>query len=208
MLTYNFPYLYELSFKLPPALLWRKNSIRALIHELNRFKLKPQKILDVGCGTGVLIPIVKKLYPTSEILGIDNSKPMIDFAIRRCGKIAKFKVINFFDYKGKHDLIIMFYSFYFFPWTPAIDKIKELLSPSGICIMVTCSRALFSVLHQFYVTKLLKTNVWLYSPHAFYSSFSDAEFSLSSKFLSEIEGSYILSIKKNASSTVKSSVSN
>lgn len=192
MLTYKFPYVYELVSKFPHALIWRKNSIRFLINELST--VRPSSILDVGCGTGSLVPILKKLYPQSQILGIDKSSHMINLAKRRYGRLTEFKVVDFFDYEGKHDLIVGFYSFGFFPLTHAIEKIKKLLTPGGICIIVTTTEAPFSVVHRFFVTKILRTNLWLYSPKEFCRSIQGMGFSLKMRLINEIEGSYIISL--------------
>lgn len=42
--------------------------------------INPKKILDVGCGSGNSTHQLKKRWPNSEIIGIDNSKAMIEKA--------------------------------------------------------------------------------------------------------------------------------
>lgn len=42
--------------------------------------INPKKILDVGCGSGNSTHELKKRWPNSEIIGIDNSKAMIEKA--------------------------------------------------------------------------------------------------------------------------------
>lgn len=42
--------------------------------------VNPKKILDVGCGSGNSTHELKKRWPNSEIIGIDNSKAMIEKA--------------------------------------------------------------------------------------------------------------------------------
>lgn len=194
MLTYKFPALYELSFKFPPGLIWRRKGINFLVKELRYLNSKSRKILDVGCGAGVLIPTIRELYPQSEILGIDISAPMINFSIKRYGKLAKFKMVDFLNYEGKQDLIIAFHSFSSFPLVKVIEKIKSLLNPGGICIIVTCGRAPFSIIHQFFASKFLGTHLWHYSPSEFYSLFPETKWTLHSRIINQFEGSYILSI--------------
>ncbi|MCK4351996.1 class I SAM-dependent methyltransferase [candidate division WOR-3 bacterium] len=217
MITYNFPKIYELSFKFPPALIWRKKSLKVLERTLEAIAQRRNgntvslKILDVGCGAGILTPMLKKIYPSSEILGIDNSLSMINFAKCQYGELAKFKLIDFLDYEGKpaspigrHDLILIFYSFCFFPLKKAIEKIKNLLNPDGICVIVTCGKAPFSMFHQFYTTKFLArlpfvgqgTKIWIYPPSDFYNLLSSKEFFLTWKLISEVEGSYIITIRQ------------
>lgn len=42
--------------------------------------INPKKILDVGCGSGNSTHELKKRWPNAEIIGIDNSKAMIEKA--------------------------------------------------------------------------------------------------------------------------------
>ena len=201
MLTYKFPYIYELVFKLPPLLIWRKKSLKALVGAIHELPLRPHKILDIGCGTGVLTPVIRELYPEAEILGIDNSANMINFARMRYGNLAEFKVVDFLGRvdeslcSHQYDLIVGFYSFEFFPLAKGIAKIKELLNSNGVCIIVTTGRTPFSILHQFFTRKFLKTKILLYSPSDFHKFFIVEDFSLQTRTISKVEGSYILSIK-------------
>lgn len=42
-----------------------------------------ERILDVGCGTGLLTAEVARRMATGEVIGIDASRPMIDVATRK-----------------------------------------------------------------------------------------------------------------------------
>lgn len=194
MLLYEFTKFYELLFKFPPVLIWREKAINSLEKELKNLNIKPSNILDVGCGTGILISLLRKLYPQSEILGIDISAPMLNLAIKRYGKLAKFKNLDFFYFKEKQDLIIVFHSFTYFPLVPVIEKIKSLLNPGGSCVIVTNGRAPFSIIHQFIVSKLLRTKLNIYSPKDFQSLFPHTKWDLHSRIISQFEGSFILSV--------------
>jgi ubiquinone/menaquinone biosynthesis C-methylase UbiE len=196
MLTYLFPLAYELAFKVPPDLIWRKKSLKCLAEELRTLRIKPRKILDVGCGTGVLTPLIRSLFPNSEITGIDKSVQMVGFAEKRYGEIAEFEALDLFDSGGEYDLIVGFYSFQFFRLARAIQKIEQLLSPRGVCLIVTTGRAPFSVVHQFLVSKLLRTKLYLYSPADFRKALSGKGLSLSYRVIDELEGSYVLVISR------------
>ncbi|MFA5032680.1 MAG: methyltransferase domain-containing protein [bacterium] len=193
---YSFPSLYELAFKLPPLLLWRKKSLNALIKTLTGLKdiHHPQTILDVGCGAGVLTKTLSKIYPGAEILGIDKSNDMIGFAHKKYNQIAKFKQADFLAYEGKHDLVVSFYSFCFFPLNEGVEKIKHIINQKGRCIIVTCGKAAFSVPHKLLLKKITGSQIGLYSPKDFKELLPVQEFDISSKIISKTEGSFVLVI--------------
>ncbi|MBI4723156.1 MAG: class I SAM-dependent methyltransferase [Candidatus Stahlbacteria bacterium] len=202
MLTYKFPWAYELTFKIPPNLIFRKKSLNYLVKELQKVK-NPKKILDIGCGSGMLTPILKKIYPKSEILGIDKSPQMIEFAKKKYSPIANFKTIDVLDTEDKYDLIVAFYSFQFIPLELGIKRIKKLLNTGGVCIIITPGKAPFSLVHRFLSSILLRVNYWLYSPADFYTVLQKDVVAnphvrlnkLQLKLISELEGNYILKVK-------------
>ncbi|MDD5530009.1 MAG: methyltransferase domain-containing protein [bacterium] len=192
---YSFPSLYELAFKLPPLLLWRKKSLNALTKSLTELKnTHPQTILDVGCGAGVLTKTLREIYPDTEILGIDKSNDMIGFAHKKHNKIAKFKQADFLTYEGKHDLVVSFYSFCFFPLKEGVEKIKHIINQKGTCIIVTCGKAAFSVPHKFFLNKITGSKIGLYSPEDFKQLLPASKFDVNSKIISKTEGSFVLVI--------------
>ncbi len=46
-----------------------------------------QSVLDVGCGTGALLIIVKEMHPNSEVVGIDPDKTVFNLAMKKIGKV-------------------------------------------------------------------------------------------------------------------------
>jgi ubiquinone/menaquinone biosynthesis C-methylase UbiE len=147
MLTYHYPLLYEFSFKFPPLLLWRKMGLKIVKQQLSSLNITPQEILDFGCGTGVLIPILKKLFPKAKIIGVDKSKEMIRVAKRKYKTII-FKEMDFLQYEGSPQLIVSFYSFQFLPIKEGVEKVKKLLPKGGVAVILSTQKSWFSVLHQ------------------------------------------------------------
>lgn len=131
-----------------------KNQRTAPAQDLaNRVKRRnPKKILDVGCGPGNSSSILRKIFPLSDITGVDNSENMIQKAKKNCPDI-KFQLCdvsseivgNFTDdavdglqggpsvlTKEKYDLV---FSNACLQWIPnhkaLIPKLFELLKDNG-----------------------------------------------------------------------------
>jgi trans-aconitate 2-methyltransferase len=66
-----------------------------------------EKILDLGCGDGVLTKKLSKFVPNGSVLGIDGSQGMINEAKKLGSKNLKFEVINInkINFEEKFDLI-------------------------------------------------------------------------------------------------------
>lgn len=56
---------------------------RRLVERLDYVKLQPQRVLDVGCGTGVVTDALLKRYPKAQVLGLDFALPMLAHTRRR-----------------------------------------------------------------------------------------------------------------------------
>ena len=99
---------------------WNKTGYHKLLHKLNplrleyitsRLEIKDKKILDIGCGGGILSEELSKMG--AKVTGIDSSKKSIDIA----KKHAKEKNLNIeyingsildISNLGKYDCIICF----------------------------------------------------------------------------------------------------
>ncbi|MGX4600708.1 class I SAM-dependent methyltransferase [Faecalimicrobium sp. JNUCC 81] len=72
-------------------------------------------ILDVGTGTGVLIPFINKLNPNGNITGVDISKGMINIASKKFKDMTNvtFKLVNIENeiVNEKYDKIILYSMF-------------------------------------------------------------------------------------------------
>ncbi|TYP58537.1 class I SAM-dependent DNA methyltransferase [Thermosediminibacter litoriperuensis] len=115
------------------------------------------KILDVGCGTGVLIPyLIEKIGPSGEITGIDIAEKMLERAREKFQealfpnvKFAHGDIMNF-ESPDKFDAIIFYSVFPHIEDKPkCIKKTASLLNPGGkLTICHSESREKINALHR------------------------------------------------------------
>jgi predicted TPR repeat methyltransferase len=101
-----------------------------------------RKVLDVGCGTGILSKLLENEL-SMRVIGIDVSQRMLDIAEESCqGMAVKFVKCSFHDHnpKTKYDLVIgSFFLGYESNLVEAFAKTKSLLNSNG--------GAIFSIIH-------------------------------------------------------------
>jgi len=118
---------------------------------------KPKKILDYGCGTGILCPYIKAKF-NSSYTGIDISKDMLKLAkakfpeaklLQMDGESLKFKPNSF-------DAVIVFGSLHHVPDPKkAVMEIRKVLSSNGVLLISepTSNRFIGALRKQFYKSK-------------------------------------------------------
>ena len=67
--------------------------IEATVREtLRRLELQPgESLLDVGCGTGVLLEALSASIPDAQLAGVDPSSKMLEVARKRLGEVVLLK---------------------------------------------------------------------------------------------------------------------
>ena len=101
---------------------------------------KNQDVLDLGCGNGRLLELLKDYQP--NYLGIDNSKSLITKAKQKWPD-NKFQVGDAMDLssiKQKFDLVFLISTLHHIPSQVLREKVlfnvKEVLKPGGILLMI------------------------------------------------------------------------
>ncbi len=103
---------------------------------VEEFKLKgTERILDLGCGDGVLTARLSNLVPKGEVIGIDASRGMIETAITRESENLRFILMDINDLAFDRDFDIIF-SNATLHWVKdhyhLLDNVKRALRPKGV----------------------------------------------------------------------------
>ncbi|WP_330654527.1 class I SAM-dependent methyltransferase [Intestinibacter bartlettii] len=100
--------------------------------------LEGDKILDLGCGNGNIINLLKK-ERKADYYGLDISENMIEEAKKKCGEDVKFTVgdsENLPYQDGQFDIIICNASFHHYTKPEvAVKEIKRVLKSGGTLIL-------------------------------------------------------------------------
>ena len=139
---------------------WNKNGIFKILHDiqpirikyiqdtLNKKKLNKLKILDVGCGGGLVSEGIAKLG--ADVTGIDFIEENIRVA-KKHAKQSKLEInyiVKDFEKEkltSKYDVIIIFEVLeHLENWKSFLEKIQKNLKPKGVLIASTINRNLIS----------------------------------------------------------------
>ena len=106
------------------------------------------RLLEIGCGTGVLTRAMRALFPDAEILATDIAPEMVATAARGGDVGARFMVMDGEapDFDGPwFDLIVSSLAFQWFADLPrALDRLSGLLRPGGSLLFATMARRSFA----------------------------------------------------------------
>jgi malonyl-CoA O-methyltransferase len=106
------------------------------------------RILEIGCGTGLLSREVRAAFPAAELIATDLAPEMVEVAARDTSIAAQFMVMD-----GEHpdfdrplfDLIISSLAFQWFSDLPlAIARLYALLRPGGSLMFATMAERSFA----------------------------------------------------------------
>ena len=116
----------------------------AVIRQVNRHMMMPQRILEIGCGTGKNLVTLAERFPKAQIMGLDLSRDMLDRARAKVkGYGARVGLLHRrYDapvaLNQKFDLIVLSYSLTMI--NPGFDEVlrlcREDLSERGLIAVV------------------------------------------------------------------------
>jgi malonyl-CoA O-methyltransferase len=115
---------------------------QAVAHELlNRLaviRIEPQCILDLGCGTGNCLALLRKKYPKANIIGIDQAFTRLCVAQTKQNKdlvCCNLLKLPFSD--RQFDLIYSNLSLYWVNPQAAFSEVQRVLKPDGLFLFST-----------------------------------------------------------------------
>lgn len=164
MIPTNIKSYYELHSKFYDVTRWTflfgRNALPKYFPSLRQ----NSKILDLGCGTGKHLHQLRKKYPNSEIIGLDQSSAMLSKVTQKPSYnlfIENYSTSNFPD--NSFDLIICSYSLTMFDdLEQALFSLKNHLKPNGTLLVLDFDSTPFS-----WFSKWMKKNHVSFEPNLF-----------------------------------------
>ena len=157
-----------------------------------------KRILEVGCGTGLLAQRLAQLFPDALVEAIDISPQMI----ARASEWHSLPHLTFAQedfwtlHRESYDLVVSVNTWYFFPLEKSIEHLDSLLSPLGQILLVTYGRSIWSVPHAFAVSRLTGTKTYLHSPEALTTLLSARGFRAGWSPVNRWEGTYLVTASR------------
>ncbi len=118
-----------------------------LLERLDLIKLEPQRIIDVGAGTGHLSHALAKRYKGCEVISLDLAPAMLKQARQRQGLVDRwFGKQRFLCGDAEHlpladNSIDMVFSNFAIQWCPDLDQafteFQRVLKPGGLLLFTT-----------------------------------------------------------------------
>ncbi len=114
-------------------------------------------ILDIGCGTGVFLELLKEKHPKVSVIGIDPDQQALSIAAKRLSKWQNAKLVNGFAEAlsmgdQSADLVFSTLAFHHMPndiKQKAISEIYRVLKPGGKLVIVDFGSTKYPNLYRF-----------------------------------------------------------
>jgi malonyl-CoA O-methyltransferase len=112
-----------------------------LLGQLDECQIEPQRVLDLGCGTGYFSPALKSRYPAAHHLGLDLAEGMVGFARSRCGFDSDWLVADAESLPLASESIDLVFSSLAVQWCfrpeHLFAELARVLRPGGVCVFTS-----------------------------------------------------------------------
>ncbi len=133
------------------AAVLQREVLNEIVGRLQLVTLKPEHILDVGCATGDSVVMLKKHYPNADMIAIDSSTAMLDYAKKQLPLIkyicASYNDLPLPDHST--DLILANLTM---PWCDDLQAMlrewRRVLRPNGLLIITALGPDTLRELHE------------------------------------------------------------
>jgi malonyl-CoA O-methyltransferase len=111
-----------------------------LLERLAFLRVSVQRVVDLGCGTGVASAELKKKYPRAQVIGLDSSRGMLNQLQRRSGLLRPLKAVcaDFSELPLAERSVDLVYSNLAFQWCAnpiaRFAEIRRILRPGGMLL--------------------------------------------------------------------------
>jgi len=96
--------IYNTSF-FDKHLAWSMNSARVIVPEVIEF-VKPDTVVDFGCGNGTWLKVIKEIYPNIEVYGLDGDYVNPDQLLISRNEFLPCDLKHKVELNKKYDLVI------------------------------------------------------------------------------------------------------
>ncbi|MCO7225697.1 malonyl-ACP O-methyltransferase BioC [Pleionea sp. CnH1-48] len=114
-----------------------------LFERLSLMNIKPQRIADLGCGTGVFTRKLKKQYSKAQVTGVDIAEGMIEQAKKKNGLFSRCEYIcaDLDELPFADNSIDLLFSNLAIQWVPDLSatfrELNRVLKPQGLVLFST-----------------------------------------------------------------------
>lgn len=120
---------------------WRRYILATISESLKRLpsQSRPDCLLDVGCGTGVMLEALSYRFPGASLFGVDPSSAMLEKAQERLKGAAQLvqspaEELPFSE--GKFDGVVSLSSLHYWSnWSKGMGEIYRVLKPGGYALI-------------------------------------------------------------------------
>ncbi len=157
--------------------------IKATLQEtLKRIEVKSgQKLLDVGCGTGILLETLENNHTDIILAGVDPTQEMLDIAEKRLSKKVRLEqsYAEKLPFETETVDIIISCNMFHYVREPniALKEAMRILKPTGRLVITDwCDDYIACRIYTFFLRKFNDAHFKAYTKREFYNLLSSSEF--------------------------------